>query len=205
MKLDDLTGKRFGRLVVQYRAPNIKRKTMWHCICDCGAEKDVEASSLKCGDTKSCGCYHNENQGNLARTHGLSKHPLYRIFRKMVERCENQNCKSYKDYGGRGIKICDEWRTDFFAFYAWANANGYEAGLSIERINNDGNYEPSNCRWATKIEQNNNRRTSRFIEYSGMICTLSEWSRITNIPAWKISDRIDRLKWSIADALTTPI
>ena len=178
---------------------------MWHCICDCGAEKDVEASSLKCGDTKSCGCYHNENQGNLARTHGLSKHPLYRIFRKMVERCENQNCKSYKDYGGRGIKICDEWRTDFFSFYAWANANGYEAGLSIERINNDGNYEPSNCRWATKIEQNTNRRTSRFIEYGGMICTLSEWSRITNIPAWKISDRIDRLKWSIADALTTPI
>lgn len=204
-RLKDLTGMRFGRLVVLERAENINNKTMWLCQCDCGNKKTIEAHSLKIGETRSCGCLQREIQGNLARRHGMTSHPLYKKYRRMVERCENPNCKSYKDYGGRGIKICPEWRNDFMKFYHWAIQAGYDGTKSIDRIDNDGDYSPENCRWATKLEQDNNRRTNRFLDYNGESHTMAEWGRITGIGQSLIRSRIENLGWSVEKALTTPV
>ena len=171
-KFVDLSKRRFGRLLVIERAePAISPKgiitQMWHCVCDCGNEINVRHSCLQSGHTTSCGCYHREKFGDVNRTHNLShKSHLYSVWKNMKDRCYREKCKSYKNYGGRGIEVCDEWRSDYKAFYDWSMANGYKeeqtAGgvniLSIDRINNDGNYEPSNCRWVTADVQAKNKR-----------------------------------------------
>ena len=168
----DLTGKRFGRLVVleqaEYHIDKKGRKIrMWKCKCDCGNETIVRHGGLQRGTTTSCGCFHKETVGRLKRTHGLShKSHLYSVWKNIKDRCYREKCKSYHNYGGRGIAMCDEWRSDYKAFYDWSMANGYKeeqtAGgvniLSIDRINNDGNYEPSNCRWVTADVQAKNKR-----------------------------------------------
>lgn len=152
----DLTGQRFGSLVAVSRADDVLdsrgvRKGYWNCVCDCGNTTVVPASDLVRGHTKSCG----HRRGEF---HGLSKTPMYFVWKTMKQRCYNPNDKKYKDYGARGISICDEWLQSFGAFHDWAEQNGYQRGLSIDRINVDGNYEPSNCRWATDVEQANNKR-----------------------------------------------
>lgn len=169
----NLIGQRFGRLVVvgiadDHITNSGKHVKRWRCICDCGNETIVRHGELVNGHTTSCGCYHKEIIGNINRTHGLShKSHLYSVWKGMKDRCYREKCKSYKNYGGRGISVCDEWRNDYKAFHDWAIANGYEEKmtsggkniLSIDRINNDGNYEPSNCRWTTaKVQANNKRR-----------------------------------------------
>lgn len=170
----DLTGQRYGRLVVFERAEDHitesgRKITRWKCICDCGNETIVRHGGLRSGTTTSCGCYHREKVGDINRTHNLShKSHLYSVWKSIKDRCYREKCKSYKNYGGRGIKVCDEWKNDYKKFYDWAMENGYEekqtAGgvniLSIDRIDNDGNYEPSNCRWATmKMQAKNKRHT----------------------------------------------
>lgn len=160
---NNLIGERFGRLTVIGRAPNNKKgNTMWNCLCDCGKTTTVVAYSLKKGRTQSCGCYHSEcvakTNKNTKTTHGEKKTRLYRIWHGMKQRCFNPNDKDYEKYGGRGITICDEWKEDFCKFRDWALDNGYSHELSIDRIENDGNYEPNNCRWATQSQQNSNRR-----------------------------------------------
>ena len=122
----------------------------------------------------------------------------------MVYRCENPNAKSYKDYGGRGIKVCPEWRNDFLKFYEWCMSSGYQEGLTIDRIDNNGDYSPDNCRWATKIQQDNNRRNNKFISYNGETHTLAEWNRICGFKRNTIGRRLSR-GWSIERAITTPI
>lgn len=172
---NDLTGKKFGRWNVLKRASNHKRQSTYLCKCDCGTEKIVLASSLIQGLSVSCGCYHIDKLKEQQTTHGLTNTRIYRIYHNIIQRCTNQNNNRYKDYGGRGIKVCEEWKDDFQAFYDWAIATGYSDDLTIDRIDVNGNYEPSNCRWATMKTQRNNKRNSIQFTFYGSTKTLKEW------------------------------
>lgn len=134
--------------------------------------------------------------------HGFTHHRLYACYYRMRHRCENPADSSYERYGGRGIKVCDEWKSDIVSFINWGIENGYKEGLSIDRIDNDGDYSPENCRWADAIQQCNNRSTNAFITYNGETHTYAEWSRIVGINQLTIRHRIEKLKWSVEDALT---
>lgn len=146
----DLTGKKFGMLKVIKRAENIKGRVYYECLCDCGNKTIASAEGLKNEKTRNCGC--------VPLKHGLRHTRLYTIWSDMKTRCYNSNSPNYKYYGESGVLICDEWRNDFKSFYDWAMNNGYSEELTIDRINPFGNYEPSNCRWATYEEQAKNKR-----------------------------------------------
>lgn len=204
----DLTGMKFNMLTVMRRAPDkYNRKgypqKMWLCICDCGNEVIVRHYALLSGGTKSCGCY--SKQRHL-KQNGLSHHPLYRKWQGMIRRCEKPNSHAYENYGGRGIRVCKEWRDNYLAFYEWAINTGYAKGngLSLERIDNDGDYSPDNCRWATYREQQNNKRRSRFVTYNGKTLTVAQWERETGIKRYTIIGRLNR-GWSAERVLTTPV
>ncbi len=161
-KLIDLTGQRFGRLVVVARAENDSHnKARWCCRCDCGKEIIARSNDLRSGNTQSCGCFQRSQTSSTNATHGGGGTRLYTIWKAMKARCYNLKAEKYKDYGGRGITICPEWKNDFSAFRDWALSSGYTDDLSIDRIDVDGNYEPLNCRWATAKEQRHNRRDSK--------------------------------------------
>ena len=160
-KAFDLTGIRFGMLIVIRRVENgPNRTTRWLCKCDCGNEKVVARRELMNGDTRSCGCYRKQsNRDRFKRPGGKLDYPrLYRAWHNMRMRCYYPNCEGYKWYGGRGITVCKEWNEDFGPFRDWALSHGYTDELTLDRIDNDGNYEPSNCRWVSMKEQCANRR-----------------------------------------------
>lgn len=144
---------RFGRLtVISY-----KGRQYWNCMCDCGNSVAVRANNLKMGTAKSCGCYHRDRVRETSTKHGEHNRPLYHVWRSMKQRCGNKNSHVYQYYGGRGISVCPEW-AEYIPFRNWALANGYARGLTLDRIDTDGNYEPSNCRWVTMSVQNSNKR-----------------------------------------------
>ena len=161
----DLRGKRFGRLTAIECVGKAQNSTyrLWRCTCDCGREVITTTHALTCGDTKSCGCLKHDVTVERNRKHGLSGSRLYRVWSSMKYRCYKPTCKEYRNYGGRGISVCDEWRSSFEAFREWALANGYDESAprgkcTIDRIDNDGNYEPDNCRIADMVTQVRNRR-----------------------------------------------
>lgn len=182
MHINDLTGRRFGRLTVvrktDQRGPD--GGIIYECLCDCGntclalgGKLTRKGHSAK----RSCGCLHDETHP----PHGGSKTLLYHKWKGMRERCYDKNSKPFKNYGGRGISICDEWKNDFAAFRDWAIENGYEEGLSIDRIDVNGNYCPENCRWITLEEQQRNKRNVKPITWNGETHLLPEWAEITGI------------------------
>ena len=187
--MKNLTGCNFGRLKVididlERTCEANKRRTYWICKCKCGNLMSTRSDGLQSGHTKSCGCLKKEqNKINLskAHTHKQSNTKLYAVWNSMKMRCHNKQNGSYPRYGGRGIKVCREWFKSYEPFYNWAMSNGYKEGLTIDRKNNSGNYEPSNCRWITNKEQCRNRRTNIKINYDSRIMTLMEFSEITKI------------------------
>jgi len=196
----DLTGRRFGRLIVISESNrSSKGKVMWNCICECGNEVSILSSSLLNNNTNSCGCLHKE----VNITHGLSNTPEYASWNMMRQRCLNSKCEAYSYYGGRGITICDRWLNSFENFLM---DMGYRPSdiHTIDRRENDGNYEPSNCYWATKEEQNNNVRSNVVVSYADKDYTLAQLSREFNINQKVLRDRINR-GWSVKDTVETPI
>ena len=207
MKLIDLTGQRFGRLVVIERAESSKSgKIRWLCRCDCGKQKVVDKYCLTKGWTQSCGCLQAESRYGRRTTHGGTETTLYQKWAGMKRRCYNKHEKAYKYYGGRGISVCEEWKKSFIAFRTWALNNGYDydkiLSLELDRIDVNGNYCPENCRWVTRKEQANNKRNNRFLTLNGETHTMAEWSEITGLSTACICLRLNRYKWSVEDALT---
>ncbi len=211
--MEDLTGKQFDDLTVigysHKKKTNNGYKHYWKCKCVCGKEVIRRSDGLKRKGHKSCGCYREKflkeffEQHNPNKTHGLSKTRLYKIYNKMKERCYYEKYPEFHLYGGRGIKVCDEWLEDFTNFYNWAMENGYKENLSIDRIDPNKNYEPSNCRWADIITQANNKRNNVYLTYKGETHTMPEWARILNLPYSTLANR--RRKGKSVEEILNPI
>ena len=188
-------GDKFGFLTVIKEAgvananKNGYRELLYLCRCDCGVEKVIRKYSLIYGKTISCGCQHRKIVSQMFKKHGLSGSRIENTWQDMIKRCEDKSRKCYKNYGGRGISVCEEWH-DSEKFFKWAYENGYKDNLTIDRIDVNGNYEPSNCRWITKAEQARNKRTNRFFLLNGEKVTLSDISKITGIRSTVISRRL---------------
>lgn len=197
---------RFGRLtIILGKEKKQKGRIYYFCKCDCGNIIYVPKNKLVSGHTQSCGCLRNEKIKTSSITHGMTYTRLYRTWRGMISRCECPgDGKSYLRYGARGISVCEEWHS-FESFYEWAKNSGYSDDLSIERIDNNGNYCPENCRWATNKEQANNRRNSLWIEYNGETKTLAQWAEEYHLPYKTLYYRYIYMKWNIEKALTQPI
>lgn len=177
IKDSDYVGKQFGYWTVISAAKPKNRKKSYLCECKCGNRKIVNADTLKLGTSKSCGCFQKDLTSKRETTHGMTGTRIYGIYHNMKNRCCNPNDGRYKDYGGRGITVCKDWLGEhgFENFYKWSIDNGYTEELTIDRINVDGNYSPSNCRWTTNAEQANNRRNCIYFTFFGVTKNLKEW------------------------------
>jgi len=215
----DKTGMTVGRLTVIRRAQDHidkkgHHKIMWECQCSCGNVVNVRSDSLTIEHTSSCGCYHKERASDAASKRVINvsftkdELRIRNIWQLMKYRCENENSPAYDNYGGRGIKVCESWSNEldgYENFKSWSLSNGYCHNLTIDRIDNDKSYEPTNCRWISASEQNSNKRNNRMIEYNGEIHTLSEWSRIYNIPMKTLHARIVSRGWNLQKAFNKPV
>jgi len=204
----DLTGQRFGRLAVTGRAPSRGGDTYWYCACDCGTTmKVVRGKDLRKGAVQSCRCLFKELLSARSTTHGQSRRghrsPEYTSWAAMIQRCTNESADDFRNYGGRGIGVCERWRS-FEPFLADMGRRP-SPHHSIDRIDNAGNYEPSNCRWATMREQALNRRNNRDVEVDGVRMPIKSWCEATGITRSALSQRIGKLGWSPRRAVTQPV
>lgn len=189
-KIKDMTNMRFERLTVIERAPdrvqeNGRRRIMWHCKCDCGNEVNVSGEDLRSGHTRSCGCIHSEQLADRNRTHDHSQDRLYKVWNGIKKRCYNINSKDYKNYGGRGISVCEQWKFDYNVFREWAYNNGYDENAkhgqcTLDRIDVNGNYCPENCRWVDNKRQQRNKQNTLYLEYDGKLMTFADFC--DNVP-----------------------
>lgn len=206
--LIDMTGRQCGLWTVIERGPNRitpcgNTEAMWLCECQCGTRRLVRAADLRNGASKSCGCYRRQRASEASTRYACKDQRLYTIWAGMCYRCEDPKHPSYSLYGGRGVKVCDEWKEDFDCFARWAYQAGYHDKLTLDRIDVDGDYCPVNCRWATPKEQANNRRTCVYIEYAGKSQTATQWAEEFNISPSTLLGRL-RCGWSVEAALTEP-
>ena len=205
----DITGNVYGRLTaIELSYRDKKSNSFWLCKCECGNDTTVRIGDLGSGNTTSCGCYR-EEQSNKAliersTTHGETGTRLYNIWHGMKQRSNYKKNISYKHYGGKGIKVCKAWEEDYVKFRDWAMSNGYESHLTIDRIDNAGNYEPSNCRWATVKEQSNNKSTNKNLKYNGQSKTVSEWAKEFSMNNSTLSMRLEA-GWGVKKSLKTPV
>jgi hypothetical protein len=203
----DIVGKKFNRLKVLEEVERRNYQPYVRCICDCGKEVTTRRYSVTSGRTKSCGCYNidimRERMKTATYTHGMYGTRTYRTYFMMKDRCLNKNTPAYKNYGDREISICDRWLVSFENFLE--DMGERPEGRTLDRENNDGNYEPGNCRWATAAEQGGNTRRNHMIEFYGSRKSLAEWSRVLNIPSATLRTRLGRQGWSVLKTLTTPI
>lgn len=200
----DIAGKKFGRLTaIEPIGKTKNRATIWACRCDCGQSVSILRSNLLNGFSQSCGCLQKELLSKRIRTHGMTDTRLYYVWRQMKDRCYRPKNSHYYCYGAKNIAVCDEWRSDFKTFYDWAMSHGYEEGLTLDRIDNDGNYCPENCRWVPYIKQMQNTSRNVYLTYDGRTLCVSEWSRIMNINKATLESRIKK-GWDLERALTTP-
>ena len=202
MRKLDISGQKFGRLTALYRLHNTKGRTKWLCVCECGNLTEVATNNLTNRHTKSCDCLRKEKAHKHDKTkHGKSNTRLYYIWHNMKNRCCNKNTYNYKYYGERGIVVCDEWLNDFQTFYNWAYENDYNDKLTIDRINVNGNYEPSNCKWSTAKQQARNRRDNKNYTINGETHCLKEWCEILGLNYNTVQTRICTRGWPIERAL----
>jgi hypothetical protein len=199
----DISGQKFGRLTAIKFTESRNNKAYWECRCDCGNIKEYAAIYVRSGNSKSCGCLKIDKQALNNYTHGKSDTVEFRIWCGIKNRCLNQKDKSYSFYGGRGITVCSRWLESFENFLSDMGKRP-APDLTLERKDNDGNYEKDNCRWATRTEQMNNTRTTRFITFQGETLPLSEWSRRMNISSYIVHGRLKN-GWSVERALTEPL
>ena len=203
----DITGEKSGRLTAIKMVGTKNGRSLWLCRCDCGNEVVIQRNSFVCKKIKSCGCLRKETSRlNAIKSskHNDSFTPLYHSWCCMKARCNYPKDKSYKNYGGRGITVCEEWENSYIAFREWSINNGYREGLTIDRIDVNGNYEPSNCRWVDVKRQENNRRNNRYITIDGETHTMTEWAEKYGIH-WSVFQRRLSYGYDPLDALTIPV
>ena len=196
VKFENLTGRVFNRLTVLKRVENRNKEPYYLCKCVCGNEKVIRGKDLKYNKIKSCGCLNRENTIKRNLKHGLRYTRIYKIWLLMKNRCFNSKYHSFKNYGGRGITVCNEWENDFMSFYNWAMSNNYKEELSIDRIDVNGNYEPSNCRWATKLQQQRNTTRLRKITYNDKTLCISEWAELLGLEYNYLYHKLRRKNYS---------
>jgi len=202
----DLTGQTINGIYIKsfaYAGGGKAKKAYWNCVCSCGKEFIADSYKLRTGHTKSCGCLRAKVCGDRRRTHGDSGTRLYEIWKGMRIRCHNKNDVSFKNYGTRGIGICDEW-DEYEVFKIWALENGYKDDLTIERIDVNGNYCPQNCKWIPLSEQCLNKQDTIWIDYKGERKQLKIWCEELGLDYRKIAQRLKPMGWSVERAFETP-
>lgn len=200
--MQDLTGMRFGRWTVIGLVEKTRKDVRWEAICDCGTKKIVSGNNLKRGQSKSCGCLNRERSVEYHTKHGGKRTRLYGIWNKMIRRCRDVNNKDYVNYGARGITICDEWH-HFPAFREWAMSSGYSPDLTLDRKDNNKGYCPDNCHWATRTQQNRNKRNTVTLTIDGETRPLTEWAEINGICSATLQDRYKK-GWDYRDLFIPP-